>query len=255
LYIDNVDQLSNNQTAWYATWDDSTTTAARGIVTVSSRDTGTIVNNFQVTGAVVVGAGYYKIPVTYINGTLPSNGALLVVSFSRTGDTGANGTSGTTGTSGTSGANGANGTSGTTGTSGTSGANGANGTSGTTGTSGVNGTSGTSGAGGGGSSYFVVTGYAGNSLTLALDHAGDYIRTTSATPVTITVPPQSSVVWVDNTEIMFEQAGAGQITLTTGTGVTINSSESLKTEKQYSVVAIKRTSSNVWTFFGERELV
>lgn len=103
--------------------------------------------------------------------------------------------------------------------------------------------------------YYSISGYAGTSLTLALEHAGEYIRTTSATAVTITVPPQASVDWVDNTEMLFEQAGAGQITFAAGAGVTINSSQTLKTEKQYSVAAIKRVSSNVWTLFGEREAV
>jgi hypothetical protein len=123
---------------------------------------------------------------------------------------------------------------------------------------GAGGTSGTSGAGGGGgsgSSYYIVSGYAGTALTLALEHAGDYIRTTSASPVTVTVPPQSSVTWVDDTEILLEQAGAGQVTFTTGTGVVINTSETLKTQKQYSVVALKRASSDVWTLLGERELL
>jgi len=122
---------------------------------------------------------------------------------------------------------------------------------------GAGGTSGTSGTGGGGggSSYFIVSGYAGTALTLALGHAGDYIRTTSATAVTVTVPPQSSVTWVDDTEILLEQAGAGQVTFATGAGVVINSSETLKTQKQYSVVALKRASSDVWTLLGERELL
>ena len=123
------------------------------------------------------------------------------------------------------------------------------------GAGGTSGTSGTSGGGGGGSSYYVITGYAGTGLTLALGHAGDYIRTTSASAVTVTVPPQSSVTWVDDTEILLEQAGAGQVTFTTGAGVVINTSETLLTQKQYSVVALKRVSSDVWTLLGERQLL
>jgi hypothetical protein len=92
-------------------------------------------------------------------------------------------------------------------------------------------------------------------LTLELGHASDYIRTTSATAVTITVPPTSVVNWVNDTEILFEQAGAGQITFTTGTGVVINTSETLKTQKQYSVAALKMVSGNIWTLLGERELL
>lgn len=106
-----------------------------------------------------------------------------------------------------------------------------------------------------GPQFFTVSGFTGTALTLAREHAGDYIRTTSATAVTITVPPTSSVNWPTDCEIIVEQAGAGQITFATGTGVVINTSEALKTQKQYSVVALKNVSGDVWTFFGERELV
>jgi hypothetical protein len=104
IYIDNLDQLGTTQTAWYDTWDDSTTTTTRGVLTLYSRDTGTVVNQFQVTGAVTANVGYYTIPVSYITGTLPSNGALLAIEFSRTGNLGAQGAQGATGPQGAQGA-------------------------------------------------------------------------------------------------------------------------------------------------------
>jgi len=103
IYIDNLDALGNSQTAWYDTWDDSTTTATRGIVTIVGNLAGsTVVNQFMVTGAVQLGTGnaWYKIPVSYISGSLPANGAALTVDFSRTGNQGLQGTQGTTGTAG-----------------------------------------------------------------------------------------------------------------------------------------------------------
>ena len=101
--------------------------------------------------------------------------------------------------------------------------------------------------------FFIVSGFTGTALTLAREHAGDYIRTTAATAVTVTVPPTSVVAWPIDCEVMLEQAGAGQVTFATGTGVIINSSQTLKTEKQYSVVGLKNISGNVWTLFGERQ--
>jgi len=103
IYIDNLDQRGADQTAWYATWDDSTNSADRGQLIVTSRDTGTVVNSFKITGAVTAATGYYKIPVAYITGTIPSNGNKLSVQFSRSGNAGTSGTSGTNGSSGTSG--------------------------------------------------------------------------------------------------------------------------------------------------------
>ena len=106
-----------------------------------------------------------------------------------------------------------------------------------------------------GPQFFLVSGFTGTALTLAREHAGDYLRTTAATAVTITVPPTSVVAWPTDCEVMLEQAGAGQVTFATGTGVVINTSETLKTQKQYSVVALKNVSGNVWTLFGERQLL
>lgn len=110
-------------------------------------------------------------------------------------------------------------------------------------------------SGGGGATdaaFDVGTEAAGRTL-VAGDHL-KYLRSTSATAVTFTVPPQSSVSWVDNAEIVFEQAGAGQITIAAGSGVTINSSETLKSGQQYAVIGLKRVASDTWTLTGEREL-
>ena len=106
-----------------------------------------------------------------------------------------------------------------------------------------------------GASYSTVRTQSGTSYTLVLGDAGDYIQTTSTTAVTITVPPQSSVTWAADTEIYFEQNNTGQITIAAGSGVTINSSETLKSFARYSVLALKRVASDVWTLTGERALV
>jgi hypothetical protein len=110
-------------------------------------------------------------------------------------------------------------------------------------------------SGGGGSSYSAVRTQSGTTYTLVLGDAGDYIQTTSTTAVTITVPPQSSVAWAADTEIYFEQNNTGQITIAAGSGVTINSSETLKSFARYSVIALKRVAENVWTLTGERALI
>ena len=113
----------------------------------------------------------------------------------------------------------------------------------------------TDATGGGGSSYSAVRTQSGTTYTLVIGDAGDYIQTTSTTAVTITVPPQSSVTWAADTEIYFEQNNTGQITIAAGSGVTINSSETLKSFARYSVIALKRVASDVWTLTGERALV
>jgi hypothetical protein len=106
-----------------------------------------------------------------------------------------------------------------------------------------------------GASYSTVRTQSGTTYTLVLGDAGDYIQTTSTTAVTITVPNQVTVTWAADTEIYFEQNNTGQITFVGASGVTINSSETLKTFARYSVVALKRVASDVWTLTGERALV
>jgi hypothetical protein len=106
-----------------------------------------------------------------------------------------------------------------------------------------------------GTAYSIVTSSAATNITLSLADSGKYFRTTAATAVGVQVRTQANIPWPDNAEIMFEQAGAGQITLAGEAGVTINSSETLKTLKQYSVVGLKRVASNTWTLNGERQLL
>lgn len=54
-----------------------------------------------------------------------------------------------------------------------------------------------------------VAEYAGTAKTLALTDVGTIIDCTSASAVTITIPPQASVVWPDNTEIHVRMSGTG----------------------------------------------
>jgi hypothetical protein len=103
--------------------------------------------------------------------------------------------------------------------------------------------------------YFPVSSISSTSFNVDNTFAYDYIRTTAATTVTATVLAASSTTWANNTEIIFEQAGAGQILFNAAAGVTINTSETLYSQKQYSVVALKYVASNVWTLLGERQLV
>jgi hypothetical protein len=102
-----------------------------------------------------------------------------------------------------------------------------------------------------GATYFTVSATGATQFTLALSDAFTYVRCTGLS-ATVTVPLQSSVTWLDGTEIMLEQGGTGQLTVVGATGVTINSSATLKSRAQYAVVGLKRISSDLWTFVGDR---
>lgn len=96
IYIDNLDNLGNTQTTWYDLWDDSTD-AVKGFITIQGAS-GSVVNQFRITGNVTVATGYYKIPVALVSGAaLPTNNTSNIISFTRTGNVGANGAVGANG--------------------------------------------------------------------------------------------------------------------------------------------------------------
>lgn len=132
IYINNLDSLGNTQTAWYDTWDDSSTAASRGTLTILGSSAGsTITNIFTITGAVTIASGYYKIPVSYVSGNLPVNNDICVVNFTRTGDIGIQGISGTAVAQGSTGSQGPIGPQGLQGISGSFAAQGIQGAAGT----------------------------------------------------------------------------------------------------------------------------
>lgn len=102
--------------------------------------------------------------------------------------------------------------------------------------------------------FFKVTPNGNTAITLNTGDEGRYIRCTASTAVTVTVP--SGKFQADD-EILIEQAGTGQVTVTAGTGVTLNNSSAntTKTAERYAVVALKCVATDVFTLTGERELV
>lgn len=92
-----------------------------------------------------------------------------------------------------------------------------------------------------------------SSYTLVLADAGKWIRMDNASANNLTVPPNSSVAFPVGTEIHVEQKGAGQTTIVAGSGVTINTSETLKLAARYAVATIKKVASDEWTLIGYLE--
>lgn len=124
---------------------------------------------------------------------------------------------------------------------------------GSTGTSGVSGTSGISGSSGtNGIDYFTTTAFTGTELTLTSGNTGTFIRANNASPITISIITESTNPFSNDSEIMVEQTGAGQVTFSANT-TTINTATTLKTNRQYSVVGLKRVASNTWTLFGDTQ--
>jgi hypothetical protein len=91
----------------------------------------------------------------------------------------------------------------------------------------------------------------GTTYTTVLADDGKLITCSNAASIALTIPPNSSVAYGIGTQINIAQLGAGQVTITAGAGVTLNSSGTkLKTKDQYSVATCVKTDTNTWFVVG-----
>jgi 2-keto-4-pentenoate hydratase len=90
----------------------------------------------------------------------------------------------------------------------------------------------------------------GTSYTLVLTDAGKFVTMTNAAASTLTVPPNSSAAFAAGTQVTGAQLGAGQVTLTPGSGVTINATPGLKVAAQYGSFALIKTGTDTWLAIG-----
>lgn len=90
-----------------------------------------------------------------------------------------------------------------------------------------------------------------DSYILALTDANKLVTITKADATTVTVPPNSSVAFPVGTMIMVAQLGAGQVTITAGAGVTINSYDSaLALTGQYAAASLIKLATDTWLCTG-----
>lgn len=89
------------------------------------------------------------------------------------------------------------------------------------------------------------------SYTLVLGDAGKSVQMNVASANTLTVPPNASVAFSVGTVVEIVQYGAGQTTLTPGSGVTIRTAATLTTRAQYSVCSIEKIATNEWIAAGD----
>lgn len=101
--------------------------------------------------------------------------------------------------------------------------------------------------------YLTINTQASSAYTLQLSDSNSYIRTTSASAATITVPSNSSVAFFIGTIIHFRQSGSGQVSFIGASGVTLFYNETLKTRKEGSVVSIIKVDTDSWELFGDVE--
>lgn len=168
------------------------------------------------------------------------------------GATGATGPQGIQGNQGNLGPDGATGATGPVGPTGGDGATGATGPQGTQGNAGGQGATGATGPTGAGGNNIAAINTFTDDHTLELTDAEGVVEMNKATAITLTVPPQTSVVWQARTAIDIVQVGAGQLTVAAGAGVTIRSSGSkLKLTGQWSGATLYRRAADEWVLIGD----
>ena len=95
---------------------------------------------------------------------------------------------------------------------------------------------------------------AGTTRTLAEADAGDFIITTNASPVTVTIPDSATTAFTVGTEVDFIQKGAGALTISaSGASVTLNGSAggTVAVTAQWGGLSIKKIDVNEWIAVGK----
>jgi hypothetical protein len=90
----------------------------------------------------------------------------------------------------------------------------------------------------------------GTSYTLVLTDEQKLVELANVGAITLTVPPNSSVAFPVGTQIHIAQTGAGQVTITPGSGVTINAQPGLKTSAQWAAVTLIKRATDTWLAIG-----
>lgn len=91
----------------------------------------------------------------------------------------------------------------------------------------------------------------GTAYTLVAGDANTIVYLNNASPVTVTVP---AAVFSAGDQIDFIQKGAGQVTFVAGSGLTLNTPETLKLEKQYAGGTINFETALLAYLSGQLEL-
>ena len=90
-----------------------------------------------------------------------------------------------------------------------------------------------------------------SNYTLTLEDAGTLITMNAETDLTLTIPASSTVDFPFGTEIEIAQFGAGKVTISPESGVTLYSLDgALSLAGQYAVACIKKVSTDAWLIGG-----
>jgi hypothetical protein len=93
-----------------------------------------------------------------------------------------------------------------------------------------------------------------DTYTLVLGDAGKLIRCTKATSMSIIIPTNAAEAYSIGQRVDIMQYGAGQVTVTGDTGVTLRATPTNKLRATYSTVSIIKIGTDEWVLAGDVSL-
>ena len=99
--------------------------------------------------------------------------------------------------------------------------------------------------------YQAINAQTGTTYTTVLTDGGKLVTLSNASAITLTIPPNSMVAYPVGTKLDFIQIGAGQVTVAGGTGVTVNSTPTLKLRAQHSGASCVKIATDTWQLVGD----
>lgn len=91
----------------------------------------------------------------------------------------------------------------------------------------------------------------GTTFTPALSDAGKLVTLNNAAAIALTIPPNSSVAFGVGDSVDFAQIGAGQVTVSPGSGVTLIATPGLKFRAQGSAATAVKIATDTWLLVGD----
>ena len=96
-----------------------------------------------------------------------------------------------------------------------------------------------------------INSQSGTAYTFVLSDADNVVELTSASSVTLTVPPNSSVAFPIGSSLEATRMGTGSVTIVAGSGVTIRTPGTLVFRTQYSTVMLRKRATDEWVLAGD----
>lgn len=91
----------------------------------------------------------------------------------------------------------------------------------------------------------------GTTYTLVLSDATKLVTLDNASAITVTVPTNASVAFPTGSQINLVQKGAGQVTVSGDSGVTVNATPGASTRDQWSAATLIKINTDTWILLGD----